>query len=407
MNKEPIDILKKPGYLNYQLLKEVVQREFIDSPKFKIKSDQYQPASLDLRIGEKAYRIRSSFLPDSDLVENKLNKLKMYEIDLRDGGVLEKEGMYLIPILEELKLPEYIKGETNPKSTTGRLDIFSRIVTNRNHRFDEIKCGYEGKLYLQLISRSFTVKVKTGYTFSQLRLLTDANELSDDELKDIHVKTPLLFNDDGRPLHTNEVIFYNGLFISVSLSGIGKNRLIGYRAKKNSSILDLSQVDYYEISEFWDPIYENNNSFLILEPEEFYILVSKEKVRIPLEYVGEMIAYEPNSGELRSHYAGFFDPGFGYGNDGSVLGTRAILEVRAHDAPFMVEHGQTFCKLHFKKVISPPEVAYGDNKLNSHYQSQNLTLSKQFCNEKEFQKLIVEKRKTRTLPLFDEEEALK
>lgn len=400
MDIELANIAQKRGYLPLQYLREIARRNFVYSG-YTIKDWQLQPASLDLRIGEKGYRVRSAFLPDRDSVLIKLNQLKMYEVDLRDGAILEKGGVYLIPLLEQLNLPDGIGGKTNPKSSIGRLDVFTRVVTDYNHRFDEIKPGYKGKLFLQVISRSFTIRVKTGFSFNQLRLFTQDIELSDQDLKKIYRETPLLYDARDNQLPVDKVIIDDGLFISVGLSN-GSQDIIAYKAKKNSDILDLSRITKYEVLDFWEPISENNNRPLILEPEEFYIMASKEKIRIPLKYVGEMVAYEPNSGELRSHYAGFFDPGFGYGPKGELHGTRSILEVRPHDVPFMVEDGQTFCKLRFNKIISPPEVAYGDTNLDSHYQFQGLTVSKYFRQEIKLAKTTKTTfKEENTLPLFD------
>ncbi len=397
---ELANITQKRGYLPLQYLREIAKRNFVYSG-YTIKNSQFQPSSLDLRIGEKAYRVRSAFLPDRDSVSIKAKQLRMYEVDLRDSGILERGGVYLIPLLEQLNLPDGIGGKTNPKSSIGRVDVFTRVVTDYSHRFDEIKPGYKGKLFLQVISRSFTIRVKTGLSLNQLRLFTQDIKLTDQDLKEIYRETPLLYDARNNQLPLDEVIINDGLFISVGLSIAGQD-IIAYKARKNSDILDLSEIKKYEVLDFWEPISKHNNRPLILEPEEFYIMASKEKIRIPLKYAGEMVAYEPNSGELRSHYAGFFDPGFGYGSKGELHGTRSILEVRPHDVPFMVEDDQTFCKLHFNKIISPPEVVYGDASLHSHYQSQGLSVSKHFREEiKPAKTTKITLKGENTLPLFD------
>ena len=383
-----MDKSEKSGYYPYQMFKKAVMEGWITS-EHTLNDEQFQPASLDLRIGERGWRIRSSFLPEGVTVERKLqqNQLKMYDVDLRDGAVLERGSIYLIPLLEEMDLPDYLKGETNPKSSTGRLDIFTRIVTDNSHRFDEVMAGYQGKMYLEVVTRSFTVKVKAGLSLNQLRLYRGdvlESTLGDDDLKEIHKKTPIIYDFSGVKIKDDRVIFNKGLFVSVSISHLRDRKLIGFKAKKNSNILDLSKENEYKVEDFWERVYQEPGGFAILEPEEFYILVSNERIAIPHDYVAEMVAYEPNSGELRTHYAGFFDPGFGYGKDGEVQGTKAILEVRPRDVPFLIEDGQTFCKLIFKRTIERPTIYYGESK-NSHYQGQGLTLSKHF---KPFEKEI-------------------
>ena len=372
---------KTTGYYPYQLLNGMVRASYIRSDR-TFKDSQYQPASIDLRLGEHGWRIRSSFLPDDDTVDRKLDALKMYPIDIRDGHILEKGSIYLIPLLEELDLPEDIRGETNPKSTTGRLDVFTRVVTDRSHRFDEIQPGYKGKMYLQIISRSFAVRVQTGLCLNQLRLrkgnLADCS-VSDDEITNIHRETPLVYDDSGKPIGDDRLLVDNGLFISVAVPSYEDGQPVGYKAKKNSNILDLSRTYFYKTEDFWEPAIPDSRGFLILEPEEFYILVSKQKIRIPPEFVAEMVAYEPNSGELRTHYAGFFDPGFGFGKAGEVKGTKAILEVRPRDVPFMINDGQTFCKLLLKRMVYATDLVYGQDG-RSHYQFQGLALSKHFKN---------------------------
>ncbi|MDO8427568.1 MAG: 2'-deoxycytidine 5'-triphosphate deaminase, partial [Deltaproteobacteria bacterium] len=255
-------------------------------------------------------------------------------------------------------------------------DIFARVLTDRNPRFDDIACGYKGKLFLEVMPRSFTIKVKEGLSLVQLRLLSGECALSDSKLRALHRDSRLLYNGDDH-LTSEEVRISKGLFMSVDLSGDANTGIVGYKSKRNSHVVDLTKRNHYNIADFWDPIQRNPKGVLILEPEEFYILSSKEKIRVPPRYAAEMVAYEAGSGELRTHYAGFFDPGFGYGLKGEVKGTKAVLEVRAHDVPFMICHGQTFCKLHFEKMMEIPEKVYGP-KIGSSYQYQSITLSKQF-----------------------------
>ena len=300
---------------------------------------------------------------------------------MRDGGILEKGAIYLIPLLEELAFPENFQGRTNPKSSTGRLDMFTRVIVDHGHRFDEIPNGYKGKMYLEVIPRSFPVRVREGLRLNQLRIFQGNPHLSDIQLKNHYKKTPILFGDGGRSVGVDKVKVDNGLFISLDLAGTGRDRIVAYKAKTNSSVIDMSLNRHYHPMDFWEPITltQIRNKRLILEPESFYIMMSKEKICIWPHLLAEMVAYEPNSGELRTHYAGFFDPGFGW-HGGKTLknqGTRAVMEVRPHDVPFMVEDGQTFCRLKFESVIEKPTKVYG-KKIKSNYHSQRLALSKYF-----------------------------
>ena len=370
----------KSGYLTNQSI-ELACHEGIIHSRVTLLASQFQPVSLDLRLGGHAHRIQSSFLPENDTVESKLGELKLYEVDLRDGGILEKGAIYLIPLLEELDFPKNFQGRTNPKSSTGRLDMFTRVIVDHGHRFDEVPNGYKGKMYLEVIPRSFPVRVREGLRLNQLRIFQGDPHLSDIQLKNHYKKTPILFGDDGRPIDVNEVKIDNGLFISLDLAGAGRDSIVAYKAKTNSSVIDLSLNRHYHPMDFWEPITltQIRNKRLILEPESFYIMMSKEKICIWPHLLAEMVAYEPNSGELRTHYAGFFDPGFGWhgGKTLKIQGTRAVMEVRPHDVPFMVEHGQTFCRLKFESVIEKPTKVYG-KKLKSNYYSQGLALSKYF-----------------------------
>ena len=370
----------KSGYLANQSIELACHEGMIHS-RVTLLASQFQPVSLDLRLGSHAHRIQSSFLPENDTVDTKLNEVKLYEIDLRDGGILEKGAIYLIPLLEELAFPENFQGRTNPKSSTGRLDMFTRVIVDHGHRFDEIPNGYKGKMYLEVIPRSFPVRVREGLQLNQLRIFQGNPHLSDIQLKNHYKKTPILFGDGGGPVGMDKVKVDNGLFISLDLAGMRRDRIVAYKAKTNSSVIDMSLNRHYHPMDFWEPITltQIRNKRLILEPESFYIMMSKEKICIWPHLLAEMVAYEPNSGELRTHYAGFFDPGFGW-HGGKTLknqGTRAVMEVRPHDVPFMVEDGQTFCRLKFESVIEKPTKVYG-KKIKSNYHSQGLALSKYF-----------------------------
>jgi dCTP deaminase len=369
----------KPGYLPCQLIEQVHRQGMIRSQE-TILASQIQPVSMDLRLGPKAYRIQCSFLPENEPVETKLKEVSLYDFDITDGGILEKNAIYLIPLMEELSLSSSLCGLANPKSSTGRLDMFTRVIVDGGHRFDEIPLGYKGKLYLEIISRSFPVKIHAGLSLNQLRLANVSSQSLDKKKLVLKYRNnPILFDRSGFSIPVDEVKVEEGIYVSVDVSGDQPDSIIAYKAKTNSTVIDLSKTKYYKAEEFWEPIYRNKKNWLILEPESFYIMMSKERVCIWPDWLAEMVAYEPNSGELRTHYAGFFDSGFGWNGTDDLInqGTRAVMEVRPHDVPFMVEDGQTFCRLKFEKVVERPEKLYGLS-LNSNYHSQGLALSKYF-----------------------------
>ena len=367
------------GVLASQQLRALVQKRVISATP-PIEERQFQPASLDLRLGETAYRMLSSFLPEQWAISQRLTvadllpELLMYEMDLRKGAVLEKGHVYLIPLIESLALPPNLAGKTNPKSSTGRLDVFTRTITDFQARFDEIRPAYRGRLFLEVVPRSFSVRVHTGMCLNQLRLFTGHPMVGDAALRDSHRTDPLLYRE-GKPLPVSQLSLKDGLFLRIDLQG-NDGGIIGFRAKKISKILDMSRIGHYDPTDFWEPIKKDRDATLLLEPEEFYILASKERIRIPPDYAAEMVAYEAACGELRTHYAGFFDPGFGYGQ-GDLPGTPIVLEVRAHDVPFLIHDGQTFFKVFFERMRQRPAQVYGEG-LGSSYQFQGLTLSKQF-----------------------------
>ncbi len=361
------------GVLPAQWLRKYIDDGIISSER-TFGAKQVQPASLDLRLGEYAHSLRCSFLPGDQSVEEKLSRFEIGRLDLRDGAILERNRPYLIPLLETIELPRAVSARANPKSSTGRLDIFTRVVTDRGHHFDDIVAGYRGKLWLEVVSRSFTVRVRTGLSLNQVRLRAgDGPALLDGDLREEHSRNSLIYQG-RRPLSARELPIAGGLFLSLALSG-SDGRPVGWRAKRNSTLLDLEQVRRYDPADFWEPVRAERGGGVLLEPEEFYLLLSREAVRIPPHLASEMTAYDPTSGELRTHYAGFFDPGFGHRR--TRAGSRAALEVRAHDVPFMVEDGQRVCKLIFEHMAEEPDGLYGD--LGSHYQFQEHTLSKHFA----------------------------
>jgi dCTP deaminase len=364
------------GVLPAQELREAVAREWIGAGPWRIPGESVQPASVDLRLGEHAWALRCSFLPDSEsTVEEKIEDLAFERIDLRDGATFERDRPYLVPLIEELRLPGEIRAKANPKSSTGRLDVFTRVLTDRNHRFDEIGAGYHGKLYLEVVPRTFAIRVKTGLALNQVRLIRGDARLSDEELVALHSECPLLWLD-SRPLPRSEISLGDGLFVSLDVSGTAES-IVGYRAKKNSLPIDLTRVGALRWQDYWEPVHPERGARIVLEPEVFYLLLSAEGVSIPPSYAAEMLAYDPTAGELRTHYAGFFDPGFGYSRDASSHGSRAALEVRARDVSFMVEHGQPVCKLAFEAMAQEPDVLYGTD-IGSNYQGQQTMLSKHF-----------------------------
>jgi len=365
-----------PGVLPSQALGEAIEAEWISSGDYRIRPEAIQPASIDLRLGDFAWALRCSFLPDVDSsVEEKIEGLAFQRIDLRDGAVLERDRPYLVPLIEELALPEDVRAKANPKSSTGRLDVFTRVLTDRHHRFDEIRPGYRGKLYLEIVPRSFAIQVKTGLSLNQLRMARGEVRLSDEEIRRMQAENPLLYLG-SEALGESELALADGLFLSVDLSGPA-DRIVGYRAKKNSLPIDLSRIRAYRWTDFWDPVFPEAGERIVLEPEIFYLLLSAEGVCIPPGIAAEMMAYDPTAGELRTHYAGFFDPGFGYDPGGDRPGSRAALEVRARDVSFMVEHRQPVCKLALERTSAPAERLYGAD-LGSNYQGQVTMLSKHF-----------------------------
>jgi dCTP deaminase len=362
-----------------QGLWEAVEEGWISSGDYRIRRDSIQPASLDLRLAEHAWALRCSFLPSAGTaVMDRVRDLALDRVDLRDGATLERDRPYLIPLLEELALPPYIRAKANPKSSTGRLDVFTRVITDRNHRFDEIPAGYHGSLYLEVVPRSFAVRVQERLSLNQLRLAAGDARVADRELVRIHEDSPLLYVDQ-QVVPSRELSISDGLFLSVDLSG-PHNRVVGYRAKRNSNRLDMAKLHHYRWRDYWEPVTPEAKGRVVLDPEVFYLLISAEGVCVPPGYAAEMMAYDPTAGELRTHYAGFFDPGFGFDPSGHRSGSRAALEVRARDVPFMVEHRQPICKLAFETMLAVPDRLYGSD-VGSNYQGQETMLSKHFAEQ--------------------------
>jgi dCTP deaminase len=388
----------EPGVLPSQMIVAAIKDGWVAvADGTDVPEENIQPASLDLRLGSVAYRLRCSFLPDNEPVEEALRRYKRERIILRPAGmVLEPRLPYLIPLVEQLDLPDWVRAKANPKSSTGRLDIFTRVISDNSFMFDEIGPGYHGRLYLEVVSRTFPIRIKPGLSLNQVRLMVvGRTTLDDSEIRDLHQETPLLFRH-GLALGPDEVAISNGLFMGLNLGRASGNEPVGYSAKEDSAVIDLSKVDSYPVRPFWDEVLSEGSEHgarIILSPEKFYLLLSQDGLKVPPDYAAEMTAYDPTSGELRTHYAGFFDPGFGYDpHNPGYPGSRAALEVRAHDVQFAVEHGQNICKLSFDKMIERPDRLYG-NELDSNYQGQEVALSKHFKRERQEQR---EEREVRT-----------
>jgi dCTP deaminase len=363
----------KSGILPAQHIRELIVSEHVqaDCP---IEDGQVQPASLDLRLGAVAYRVHASFLPGkSAKVMERINALQMATVDLRNPAVLERGCIYIIPVLERLHLPKNISASANPKSTTGRLDIFTRLITDYGIEFEQVIAGYSGPLYVEVVSRTFTIIASRGTKLNQLRFARGNPSLSDKKTTGLDKDEVLIYTDDENP---TKALIDEGVRVSVSLQGDSSSETVAYKARKNAPAVDLSKLDYYPIDDFWERVSQPKNKAITLDPGDFYILASKERVRVPADYAAEMVAFDPSMGEFRIHYAGFFDPGFGYGA-GDILGTRAVLEVRAHEVPFLIEDGQIVCRLLYTHLLTRPDKIYGIG-IGSNYQRQALALSKQF-----------------------------
>jgi dCTP deaminase len=336
-------------------------------------TDQLQPASLDLRLGRQAIRVRASFLPGPGTrVSDKLDELALHRIDLTHGAVLETGCVYVVPLLESLSLPSSIAAAANPKSSTGRLDVFTRVIADGVNAFDQIPAGYTGPLYAEICPQTFPVLVRQGSKLTQLRFRQGDPRESDDALRALNAREPLVTG--------GLTDIENGIALSVDLAleaGGGEAGLVGYRAKRNTGVVDVDKVAAHDMLEFWDPLHiRGPQRRLILDPDQFYILASKEAVNIPPTHAAEMLPFNPLVGEFRVHYAGFMDPGFGHGSTGGK-GSRVVLEVRSHKVPFILEDGQIVGRLIYERMAEVPELLYGRD-LGSNYQAQGLKLSKHF-----------------------------
>lgn len=355
-----------PGVMPLQALNELIRTGAICADP-AITDGQVQPASLDLRLGTVAYRVRASFLAgDGASVTERLADFEMHRIDLSAGAVLEKGCVYVVPLMERLALPEGVQAVANAKSSTGRLDLLTRTITDGGTEFDRIPSGYAGPLYAEICPRSFSVLVRPGMRLNQIRFRTGQAVLDDDALRARHAKTPLV----SGPAHIDQ-----GLGFSVDLRP-DTGTLVGYRAKPHTGVIDLDKIGHYPPREYWEEVHTDQGR-IILDPGAFYILVSREAVHIPPDCAAEMAPYLAMVGEFRVHYAGFFDPGFGHAAAGGT-GSRGVLEVRCHEAPFVLEHGQIVGRLVYEHMSEVPTRLYGAG-IASNYQGQGLKLSKHFA----------------------------
>ncbi|WP_317054496.1 2'-deoxycytidine 5'-triphosphate deaminase [Roseovarius rhodophyticola] len=355
----------KTGVLSDRQIKEMITSGAI-SAAAPILNDQIQPASLDLRLGDTAFRVRASFLPGKESsVQERLNSLTMHKIPLTGGAVLEKGCVYVVPLMEQLTLPQGMTAAASAKSSIGRIDLMTRIITDQGIEFDRVQDGYDGPLFAELCPQSFSVVVQPGQLLTQVIFRQGKTMLSDDELRAVHLETPIVSGDP---------VISDGLGFSVDLQP-SEGNLVGYRAKRHTGVLDLAKLGHYNPAEYWEEV-RTEDGHIILDPGAFYILVSREAIAIPPNYAAEMAPYLAMVGEFRVHYAGFFDPGFGYDAAGGA-GSRGVLEVRCHEAPFVLEHGQVVGRLVYERMSETPEQLYGAG-ISSNYQGQGLKLSKHF-----------------------------
>ena len=365
---------RKEGILPEQEIRELIDYGKISSG-VPIAEDQIQPASLDLRLSDKAYRLHASFLPSGkSLIGPTIRQLVEEEIDLSQPAVLKPGNVYIAQATEYLKLPAGMEAKANPKSTIGRLDVFTRLLTERQQIFESVPDGYSGSLYVEIFPRTFPIVVRAGTRLNQLRFYRGDTKIDDEQLRKMAQKRPLVFENGTDPA---KPVIRDGLRMNIDL-GTQEGVIVAYKGKRTQTPVDLSRVGAYDVDEFWEPLYGDKlGGSLVLQPGDFYLLASREGVSVPPEYAAEMESYDPSIGEFTVHYAGFFDPGFGYGDSGEIKGTRAVLEVRAHEVPILLEHNREIGRLVYHKMVDRPHKIYGTG-IGSSYQQQQLALSKQF-----------------------------
>ena len=366
MSKDP-KIAVADGILPVQAIRALAEAGGL-LPSQPFSAGQVQPASVDLRLGSRAHRVRASFLPGpGGAVQTKLDDLTLHTFDIENGAVLETGCVYVVPLLESLALPHHIAASANPKSSTGRLDVFTRVIADGVTAFDQVPAGYRGPLYAEICPQTFPIVVRRGSKLSQLRFRQGEPRETDDGLARLQAEQTLVSGGD--------VDIQDGIALSVDLKGDDKG-LVGYRAKRHTGVVDVDQPGGCAIADYWEPVYADRQRRLILDPDQFYILASKEAVHIPPTHAAEMMPFNPLVGEFRVHYAGFMDPGFGHSAAGGS-GSRVVLEVRSHKVPFILEDGQIVGRLVYERMAEVPEQLYGRD-LGSHYQAQGLKLSKHF-----------------------------
>jgi dCTP deaminase len=372
---------RKTGILPSQEIQELIQNRKILSPD-AIEASQIQPASMDLRLGKIGYRVQASFLPSrASTIKKKIEDLKLAEIDLTRPTLLERGAVVVIPVVEQLALPYDIGGAANPKSTTGRLDIFTRLVTEGGEgfeahelQFEQVPKGYRGELYVEIVSRTFPIILSAGAKLNQLRFVRGKPPAATDNALGRVAEGLVYFEDGNAPA---KPVLDAGLLMSIDLQGSGPGSVVAYRAKRNSPAVDLSKAGAHDTAQFWEAITAPASRRLVLDPSDFYILASRERISVPSNWAAEMTQFDPSIGEFSVHYAGFFDPGFGYGLNGEIKGTKAVLEVRAHEVPILLEDSQVVGRLMYHQMASVPDKLYGQS-IGSSYQQQGLALSKQF-----------------------------
>ena len=361
--------VRSTGILPSQEIRAMVQGREIEATA-PIGEDQIQPASIDLRLGPVAYRVRAGFLPGAGTtVMDRVAAYSMHQVDLQAGAVLEKGCVYIVPLMESVSLRSRVSGTANPKSSIGRLDIFTRLITDGATVFDQVAPGYKGPLYAEISPRTFSVVVHQGSRLSQLRLRRGNPSISDTAMRRLHQEVPLVDAEPGKE------DIDQGVGVTVDLRG-DESGLVGYRARRYADLVDLANVDHYPPREYWEPVYADARGSVILNPGDFYILASKEAVTVPPDHAAEMTPYDTRVGEFRVHYAGFFDPGFGYAGAGGA-GSRAVLEIRSFEVPFVLRDGQMVGRLVYERLTAEPDKLYGRD-IGSSYQRQGLALAKQF-----------------------------
>ena len=360
------------GLLPAQHLRALIEQSREIRPACPLDPGQLQPASLDLRLGRRAWRVRASFLPGPEAtVRQRIEAYAMHAFELdHAGAVLEKGCVYLVELMESLDLRRRTSAQANPKSSIGRIDVFVRLITDQGTEFDRVRANYRGPLYAEISPRTFSILARVGDRLNQIRIKRGSPLASDDAMRRLHERERLV----SQGLEPDEI--RNGVPVSVDLAGAGEGAVIGWRARKHAGLIDLRRLRHYPVEDYWHPVRATARRSLILDPDDFYILASREAVRVPPDHAAEMLAYDTAMGEFRVHYAGFFDPGFGHA-EADADGTRAVLEVRSHEVPFVLEDGQRVGRLIYERLTDRPESLYGA-AIGSSYQRQGLQLSKHF-----------------------------